>query len=421
MAGGQAKGDSVEAPSISTAPLSVLEVDDRPTNRDDEESDIASLSITSSIRDYEFENGRRYHAYKAGSYAWPNDEAELDRLDLQHHINVLLCNGNLHLAPLDEPKKVLDIGTGTGIWVMEFAEKYPESTVIGTDLSPVQPEWVHDNVRFEIDDVESKWTYGLNSFDYIHSRYMIGSISKWKSYIRKAFKHCKPGGYFEIQELDPRFLCDDESLKTEAVQNSWSKMMCEASAEYNRPVPLHTDYKAWMEEAGFVDVKEYFLKLPTNDWPKNKQLKEIGKFQLAHLTEGLFSLTIGLFTRVLHWSAAEVQVLLAKMRAEVKDRRIHSYEIVAVLYGRKPESSVSSIPQRSSTNTPDVVSSLSVERKTSDRSEGSTPQEVADEQPVNKIFFSSSPASDLPSTTTKLANGQALSQQEGSLNGACNG
>ena len=93
----------------------------------------------------------------------------------------------------------------------------------------------------------------------------------------------------------------------------------------------------------------------------------------------------------------------------------------AVLYGRKPESSVSSIPQRSSTNTPDVVSSLSVERKTSDRSEGSTPQEVADEQPVNKIFFSSSPASDLPSTTTKLANGQALSQQEGSLNGACNG
>ena len=29
-------------------------------------SDMGSASITSSIMDYEFENGRRYHAYKAG-------------------------------------------------------------------------------------------------------------------------------------------------------------------------------------------------------------------------------------------------------------------------------------------------------------------------------------------------------------------
>lgn len=33
-----------------------------------------SASITSSVLDYEFENGRRYHAYKAGSYPLPNDE-----------------------------------------------------------------------------------------------------------------------------------------------------------------------------------------------------------------------------------------------------------------------------------------------------------------------------------------------------------
>ena len=184
----------------------------------------------------------------------------------------------------------------------------------------LHPLKVHDRVNIEMEVLHTEGVQVMGTTTpLLHA-----------PYLRYLTRHCKPGGYFEIQELDPRFLCDDESLKTEAVQNSWSKMMCEASAEYNRPVPLHTDYKAWMEEAGFVDVKEYFLKLPTNDWPKNKQLKEIGKFQLAHLTEGLFSLTIGLFTRVLHWSAAEVQVLLAKMRAEVKDRRIHSYEIVYV-------------------------------------------------------------------------------------------
>lgn len=54
---------------------------------------------------------------------------------------VLLYGGRLHLAPLVDPKMILDIGTGTGIWVMEMADLYPECTIIGTDLSPVQPTW----------------------------------------------------------------------------------------------------------------------------------------------------------------------------------------------------------------------------------------------------------------------------------------
>ena len=33
-----------------------------------------SKSVTSSVIEYEYENGRRYHGYKAGSYPLPNDE-----------------------------------------------------------------------------------------------------------------------------------------------------------------------------------------------------------------------------------------------------------------------------------------------------------------------------------------------------------
>ena len=46
-----------------------------------------------------------------------------------------------------------------------------------------------DNVKFEIDDVEAKdWTWPDNHFDYLHSRFMLGSISSWKRLIRKAFQ-----------------------------------------------------------------------------------------------------------------------------------------------------------------------------------------------------------------------------------------
>lgn len=70
-------------------------------------------------------------------------QKELDRIDLKHHIMTLLCHGHLHLAPLVSPGKILDIGTGTGIWAIEMGEEYPKSEITGIDLSPVQPSWYY--------------------------------------------------------------------------------------------------------------------------------------------------------------------------------------------------------------------------------------------------------------------------------------
>jgi hypothetical protein len=36
-----------------------------------------------------------------------------------------------------------------------------------------------------------------------------------------------------------------------------------------------------MEEVGFVDVEERILKRPTNDWPKDPRMKEIGRVSVA--------------------------------------------------------------------------------------------------------------------------------------------
>ena len=52
----------------------------------------------------------------------PNDETEQNRLDLYHHIFLLLLGGKLYTAPLDCPQVVLDVGTGTGLWAIDFAE-----------------------------------------------------------------------------------------------------------------------------------------------------------------------------------------------------------------------------------------------------------------------------------------------------------
>nr|POE47310.1 secondary metabolism regulator laea [Quercus suber] len=87
------------------------------------DSESVTASLTESIYNYRREYGRTYH----------------DRLDLQHHILQLTYGNNLHFAPLINPKHAIDVGTGTGIWAIDFADEYPECHVVGIDLSPGQP------------------------------------------------------------------------------------------------------------------------------------------------------------------------------------------------------------------------------------------------------------------------------------------
>jgi ubiquinone/menaquinone biosynthesis C-methylase UbiE len=44
-----------------------------------------------------------------------------DQLDIAHHMFLILLNQKLHLAPIKEPKRILDLGCGTGIWCMDMA------------------------------------------------------------------------------------------------------------------------------------------------------------------------------------------------------------------------------------------------------------------------------------------------------------
>lgn len=44
-------------------------------------------------------------------------------MDLGHHLYSLLLEGKLYLAPVNpNAQRVLDLGTGTGIWAIDFAE-----------------------------------------------------------------------------------------------------------------------------------------------------------------------------------------------------------------------------------------------------------------------------------------------------------
>ncbi|PHH60645.1 hypothetical protein CDD81_1396 [Ophiocordyceps australis] len=298
----------------------------------------SSTSLASSILRYREENGRTYHAFRAGRYVLPNDEVENERLDLQHHLCTLTLGEKLYVCPAgrDRPlKRVLDAGTGTGIWAMDFADDHPETHVTGVDLSPIQPSFVPPNVSFFIDDLEDEWTFTYK-FDFIYARMLTASISDWPKFMRQSYQNLEPGGWIEILDVYLQLQSDDDTIPPDCAAAKWGDHMIEAAAMLNRPLDSMTHYKEQLLDAGFINVTQCLYKWPTNSWPRDPKYKEIGMWTYENLGNGASGLSMALFTRALGWKQEEVEVFLINVRKQMKDRSIHAYWPIYVVYAQKP-------------------------------------------------------------------------------------
>ncbi|RWA13509.1 hypothetical protein EKO27_g1615 [Xylaria grammica] len=230
---------------------------------DDAASTTASLSA--SILEYRTFHGRTYHSLQGTAEHWaPNDDAHLESMD---------C--------------------------VDFADVHPEAEVIGTDISPSQPEWVPPNLKFEIEDCTQPWTYARNSFDFVHLRYLFGSIPDWDALYLEAFRACKPGGWVEAVDPSVNLRSDDGSVREGTALYDWGRLFNEvspltlefslrlassASTKYGRTMSMVDDGSTpdSFKKAGFVDIHSRTFKLPATPWAKDQKLQQLGAFsQLA--------------------------------------------------------------------------------------------------------------------------------------------
>lgn len=268
-------------------------------------------------------------------YMLPNDGVEQERLDLQHHSFKVYLDGKLHIAPLRNPRRALDVGTGTGIWAIEFALEYPDSTVVGTDLSPIQPDMIPRNLRFEIGDAEeADWGFDM-PFDYIHARAMVTCFKDPKAVLQRIYENLAPGGYFELQDPCLPMQCDDDTMKGTALEK-WNELLCEGMLKMGKDLRDNRNWGRYMREMGFEGVFESKGAVAFNTWPKGKKNKLLGALSCQNLSDGVQSMSLALFTRVMGMGSDEVLSFLEYVKKDLANPKIHSYSTVYLAYGRRP-------------------------------------------------------------------------------------
>lgn len=65
---------------------------------------------------------------------------------------------------------VVDVGAGSGRWVVEVAEQFPFAHVYGIDLSPIEPTNAPVNAEFIVMDLTKGLEFDDRSTDFVHSR-----------------------------------------------------------------------------------------------------------------------------------------------------------------------------------------------------------------------------------------------------------
>jgi ubiquinone/menaquinone biosynthesis C-methylase UbiE len=143
------------------------------------------------------------------------EAVEYDAMD-HGGVNRRFCEDLLALEP--EPRRVVDVGTGTARIPVVLCELHPRCSVVATDLAEHMLEVARRNIRgvedrISLVRVDAKGSnLPARAFDVVMSNSIVHHIPEPSRFFEEAVRLCAPGGLIFVRDLErPR---DEQALQS---------------------------------------------------------------------------------------------------------------------------------------------------------------------------------------------------------------
>lgn len=180
--------------------------DDSDAQSDTSEGSSILTEISDSSSYFTEAGGRLFHSHSNNShYPLPVDTPEQERLTVLHKCLHRVIGAHyvgpvqqhLRFVPGQPQKRVVDIGTGNGVWPMDMGEQFPHVLFRAFDLVPIATRFPLNNVRFEIDDLNNSETrWNADTIDMVHARDVSLAVRHLPSFLAEVTRILRPGGLF---------------------------------------------------------------------------------------------------------------------------------------------------------------------------------------------------------------------------------
>ncbi|RKP07432.1 S-adenosyl-L-methionine-dependent methyltransferase [Thamnocephalis sphaerospora] len=199
------------------------------------------------------------------------------RYELYHYIVKHVLGSNCPIANDMTLNRVLDVGTGTGLWALDMAREFPASKIYGCDVAPViDNSQTRPNIYWGNADLLRGLPYSDNSFDLVHQRQLCVYIGErqWPLVARELYRLCRPGGKLCLIELLPTVTVASDivswhdcelSGRVAAVRciNDLIQQTLHKSGVRPEAVACLGDL---LSITGFANVRHDTVELPRGDW-----------------------------------------------------------------------------------------------------------------------------------------------------------
>lgn len=221
-----------------------------------------------------------------------SSQQDVNRLRDMHRVLKHCMNGKLVLAPIDLSKsdlRILDACTSDGYWLFDLRNDIGTGhghTFIGVDIDATRfPSKYPEDVTLQAQDTSAPWpSEWRDSFDLVHQRFGIMVTGKNPhDVLHLLLSLVKPGGWIQI--VEPNYVAGDGDPLS---NQQYLYLVREVIARQGNAHVL-PQLRNWIEEAGFVNVKEDLVTTPMGAKISDPEFRELNVESMVTAIDGIVS------------------------------------------------------------------------------------------------------------------------------------